>query len=372
MTDPAPSAPFPFRQATLFALGAGLLKLLLVLFAVHWIRSHGQELKLCSWDCGYYREIATTGYRWDPVGHGPLAFFPLFPFLMRGLQALTGLTFEVQAIAANLVLFTVAVFLLVYWSFQLGLGRLAFLPAVLWTADRNTFWAGIPYTEPLFSCLLLSFLILGRSVWPQSFALRALLQSVCGMFAGATRLVGVALIAALGLGRWGTFWRRPFLGATVLLLGLSGILAFFAFNHFAFGAWSRSLETTAHWGRHFSILGFFNSWWTLARAFYFPTFPLLVLTSVLLVQRRFSASERWLHFFLAFIPLASSIPISLTRYLSLLFMGYVGAAELAARGLGRHPRAVRALFFVFVLSELAWQAHLLIKYFRGEVFFAVS
>jgi hypothetical protein len=132
------NATFPRRQAALIALATGLVKVLLAVFAIYWIRTHGQELKICSWDCGYYKEIAATGYRFDPVGHGPLAFFPLFPAFIHALQNICGISFEGTAIVANLFLFTMALFLFFYWGFLLGLGKHYFLPALLWAADRNT------------------------------------------------------------------------------------------------------------------------------------------------------------------------------------------------------------------------------------------
>jgi hypothetical protein len=91
-----------------------------------------------------------------------------------------------------------------------------------------------------------------------------------------------------------------------------------------------------------------------------------------LFKKTFTALERWLHFFLFFIPMASSIPISLTRYLSVLLLGYVGFTQIYLKFLPTHKIWARATLVLFVASELAWQTCLLVKYFRGEVFFAVS
>jgi hypothetical protein len=42
------------------------------------------------WDAGWYRHIALFGYNYTPGRQGPVAFFPLYPLLMRAGRALVG------------------------------------------------------------------------------------------------------------------------------------------------------------------------------------------------------------------------------------------------------------------------------------------
>ena len=38
-----------------------------------------------AWDSGWYFDIARRGYYWSPSGQSSIAFFPLYPLLMRAL-----------------------------------------------------------------------------------------------------------------------------------------------------------------------------------------------------------------------------------------------------------------------------------------------
>jgi hypothetical protein len=352
------------REYLLAGLLAILLKLIVLATALLWIQIHKQPLNLCAWDCVYYRDIAVTGYYESPGRHGPMAFFPLFPKLIGFLGGGSAFDFSIVAIVLNLLCFGVTVALLGQWSHMLGL-KAWWLPGLLWSSDRFTLWSHVPYTESIFCLLLMCFLLTMRS--PKSTK-SLLLAATLGGFASATRIVGLSFVTAIGLSEWRRCLRRPLLGTVLLALGSLGTVLFFGYLHWRFGSWTLSFQTTANWGRHFSLPGFFDSLVLLLRSFYFPTLPLLTATLVGIVWSRklFSSAERLLFALLIFVPMASSVQVSLTRYLSVLVLGYVVVSfHLEKQQL---KPWVRPLVVVFVVSEALWQVALTIKFFRTEVF----
>src|SRR3712207_202781 len=68
-----------------------------------------------AWDSVHYHSITTSGYEFahDGKGHN-LAFFPLFPLIVRGFMSL-GLPFEVAGTLVNSLAFFAALYCLYFW-----------------------------------------------------------------------------------------------------------------------------------------------------------------------------------------------------------------------------------------------------------------
>jgi hypothetical protein len=162
--------------------------------------------RLTAWDGQWYLSIAEHGYR--GITHGlvdaagnfapntPLAFFPAYPTLLRGLASGTGLSPVNAALVVSLIAGSVA---------ACGIHRIGTL-----VDDRPrvgillvTLWAGAPmaitlsmaYTEALFAAL---------AAWTLVAVLEKkwLLAALCCVGAGLTRstaivLIGIVVFAAL-------------------------------------------------------------------------------------------------------------------------------------------------------------------------------
>ena len=61
----------------------------------------------------------------------------------------------------NFFLFSAVIAMFLWFSRNLGL-KYWWLPSLLWSLDRFTFWAVIPYTEVLFLVWMLSYLVVMR------------------------------------------------------------------------------------------------------------------------------------------------------------------------------------------------------------------
>ena len=145
------------------------------------------------YDAGWYTIIATDGYRYQPGHQSPVAFFPLYPLLMRG--------------GGNLIDNTVLAGILV----TIASGAAALVAFHRWCADRLTpsaavtavaclavypyayYLYGAVYGDALFLlCVVLAFLAFERD--------QMLLAGLAGAAATGTRLVGVAVIVGLLVG----------------------------------------------------------------------------------------------------------------------------------------------------------------------------
>jgi hypothetical protein len=153
------------------------------------------------WDSQWYITIANWGYHAAPMQTGPLggrhdfAFFPAWPTLLRGVEALGFQASDIAAPLAN-ALFVVAA-VLVFVVLRREFGRTPALWGVALLAFAPpAFVLSMAYSEPLF-LLLVGALFVTRT---------GPIRAVLGGLLGVTRLSGVAVAAASGL-RWLRDWR---------------------------------------------------------------------------------------------------------------------------------------------------------------------
>ncbi|GAB3311156.1 hypothetical protein EK0264_10780 [Epidermidibacterium keratini] len=180
--------------------------------------------KLRAWDGAWFIRIATEGYPSELVlitvrddSSGGLAFFPLYPMLMRALASIglepmvAGLVITVIAgIAAAIGIYAVAR--------EVLSPRAAFLAVLLWAALPMSIVLSMVYSEALFTALA------AWALWA-SLRERWLLAGVLGFAAGLTRSVGIAVgiavtVAAILAWRRGRRGWRPVAGSVVALAGV--------------------------------------------------------------------------------------------------------------------------------------------------------
>ncbi|MEL3951922.1 glycosyltransferase family 39 protein [Streptomyces sp. LNU-CPARS28] len=148
-----------------------------------------------SWDCDWYLRIAAHGYA-DTLGHAfdtnNLAFFPLFPLLIRAGDALL----PAPRGAVGLALAVGCSFLAAWGIFKVGdrlHGRRAgVLLVTLWACLPVALVQWMGYTESLFTALAawsLYAVLTGRWVWAGALA----------ALAGLTRPTGIAVAAAVSV-----------------------------------------------------------------------------------------------------------------------------------------------------------------------------
>ncbi|MFD9221131.1 hypothetical protein ACFWDI_14220 [Streptomyces sp. NPDC060064] len=220
------------RRAAPALLGYLAVRLCGLLVLARWVhlKHHGVWPTLAtSWDSGWYLGIADHGYA-DALGTqfnaNNLAFFPLYPVLIK---AVAGVTPGSRATVA-LVLAVVFSFVAAWGIFAVGdrlHGRRAgTVLTVLWGVLPVAIVQWMGYTESMFTALAawaLYAVLTGRWLWAASLA----------SLAGLTRPTGIAVAAAVSVAALLPSCRgnrRALVGALVAPLGWLAYVAWVGFR----------------------------------------------------------------------------------------------------------------------------------------------
>lgn len=206
--------------------------------------------ELQMWDAGWYLRVATEGYPHEipqgagGVGQSQIAFFPLFPLVVRGVHWFTQLSFLSSAVIASVLcgmLAAVAVWLLVR---RISGREAAFRSVILFSFFPASLALFAPFAEGLAialsaACLLL--LLERRWLW----------AGVTAGLATASRPTAVVLV---GCCAWAAFDAirsdRAWRSLSAVALAPAGILGYFLFlwhQTGSFSAWFRVEEQG--WGQ---------------------------------------------------------------------------------------------------------------------------
>jgi Gpi18-like mannosyltransferase len=194
-------------------------------FVPGFVPKSGWEL-FSHWDGGWYTKIATLGYSYANDGQQhSVAFYPLFPLLIRGLMAL-GMRVEVAGVLINSLAFLGALLLVYFWvEERYDTGSAKWTTAVLAWCPFSLFCTVI-YTEGLFLFLTASALRAferGEYIW----------AAFWGALTTATRGPGVALIPTFLLTAWRE--KRPPLAYAAGFASAIGLFSFSLYCAIRFG-----------------------------------------------------------------------------------------------------------------------------------------
>jgi hypothetical protein len=215
------------RFAAPAIIGYAAIRLLGVLVLAAWAGSDVWRLLDGRFDAGWYTGIAEHGY--DPaVPIGPdgqprttnLAFFPLYPGLMRVVAAVLPVSLPVAGLIISWLAGLVAAWGIFAVGSRLGGRRSGVVLALLWAALPHGLVLSMAYTETLFTAF---------AAWALYAVLtqRWLTAGVLCAVAGLSRATAVALVAAIGVGALVAILRRedgwrPWVGAAIAPLGFLG------------------------------------------------------------------------------------------------------------------------------------------------------
>lgn len=213
------------------------------------------------WDGGWYNAIIGEGYRYEAGKESSVAFFPLYPLLVKGLMVMTG-NATITGIVMNHLLFFVALYLFVRLLKKKCVGDEATMAATwLLAVYPGAMYFSFHYTESLYLTLVLAvfyFCEKGVIKYAVPFAILASATRVtgaitwgivglywmreCGWRPGVRDVVGDYRRIALKMcERWGTT-------ALVLLCPL-GLMAYMWYLYTEFGDPLVFLKAQAGWGR---------------------------------------------------------------------------------------------------------------------------
>jgi hypothetical protein len=334
-----------------------------------WTSQHPGYLDMASlWDAQWYRIIATQGYPVPlpvdangVVQQNAWAFFPGFPYLVKAVMAVTGLSFPAAAVLTNLVLGALLV-VVVLALLQRVAGRHAGLAGVvLLCVFPSAPTLQIAYSEAL-GLLLLALALL----WlvQRRYALTAVVVVLLALTRPVVApLAGVVLVHLIL--RWRAHPADPFPTRErvhVVVVGLLSALSSLLWP--AIVGWSTGVSmayahTQAAWRTGGEVRPFSPAWW-IARLLFGDDAALVVVLGALIyaavvlspVGRRVGGElQAWLLLYPVYLAAATEPWTSTYRYLLLLFpLGSVVAGSLRSR-----PRLMWAGVALLALVGLALQ-----------------
>lgn len=260
-----PFLAFALSRLLIFSVGL-LADIMLPTDPGHWVADPDNHIisMWAKWDSQYYADIAQEGYWFTPKAQSNVAFFPLYPMIMRLLAPLLGGNVLLAGFMVSNLAFLLALILL-YRLAEIETDTDAARRTVFYLALFPTaFFFSAVYTESLFLLLGVAAMLFARLRWWLAAAL-------LGMLASATRNIG-ALIWALVMWEWlraqgwrlstarsAESWRNLFRGLVrnwleVVIIGIIplGLFGYMYFLKEQFQTPLAFVETQAAWGREFT------------------------------------------------------------------------------------------------------------------------
>ena len=317
-------------------------------------------------DSGWYEGIAREGYDYAEGGRSNIAYFPVYPMLMRHVGRLFGrhhAAFYLGGIVVSWTSFVLAMVVLYYLA-RLDLPRRQAERAVLLTAIFPfAFFFGVIYSESTFLLFtVLAFYLFRTRRW-----LTAGGAAAVGI---ATRVTGVLMWPALAWAAWRSAEpnaRDRSLAAAGLALSLAGFGWYCAYIYSVTGnpfEWAATLQRWnyqvggAPWTAPFTLIGRL-----LAHPYSFVAeervgiYDVLYgvagigfLAAVPFVWRRFGAAYGLFMLTNLLLPLSSGVFEGVGRYCSVLFPFFIWLASMRSRFVGTSIVVIFALFYTFALA----------------------
>lgn len=356
----------PYLTWPLLVFGLWLLTLVLLSSLITAFSDrHINPLHLFNyWDNGWYQTIVQDGYHITPGQQSNVAFFPLYPLLVKAVTAM-GLSVVQAGVTVSLISFAAAL----VTTFALVRKRVgskeAQITCLLLAFFPFSFFFGLLYTEALFLLLVVATLLFldTHKWWPAAIA--------AGL-AGATRVTGLLLLVVV----IGTYldscgklsWRNAMRALGLGVVSSLGMLAYMGYLQKRFGDALAFFHVQQYWpGRGNGLDGLVVVLHRLKEGPIFSNPYALNLTEVsclvvfgLLSVYVFLRLNRWWGFFciasLA-VPLITGTTVSLNRYVIVLAPCFIAAGKLL-----KTPG--RALFVITP------SAMLLAQYF--QIFYSTS
>lgn len=217
----------------------------------------------CRWDSRWQLSIVQNGYvPTDDLSQvaSNLAFFPLYPYLVKGLTFFLPQRFQTESVYLLVGLIISNLCLLAAMKGIIELGRILFpdsdvrKPIVLLFCLPCSFYLGAFYSEGLFLALLVySLLFAEQERWPAA--------AVCAALAALTRPHGVLLLIPLA---WIYMSKRQWNFRRIgwkwlwFLLVPAAVAGFFYYFYLLTGNFFAFFEAQSSWGRSLSDVSAFK------------------------------------------------------------------------------------------------------------------
>jgi mannosyltransferase PIG-V len=318
------------------------------------------------YDSGWYFDIARNGYRYVADGRGNIAFFPVYPLLMRYVGRAFGRRagdLYLGGIVVSWVAFVLAM-VVMFSLARLDLSRRRAERAVLLTAIFPfAFFYGVAYTEALFLFFTVaSFYCFRTRRW--------VLGGVCGGLATATRANGILMLPSLAWIAWRsaepTARDRALAIAGLVLVGC-GVGAYSLYIYQLSGNPLEWAATISRWGYYpggapiaglarlaRSLLTHPYAYLAGERLAPYDTLngltALVFVAAVPLVWWRLGAAYGWFMAANLWLPLSSGQYEGMGRYCAVLFPFFIWLASLRSRAVLTTALVLSAMLYTLCLA----------------------
>lgn len=293
------------------------------------------------WDALHYVNLAELGYTgyMEDGKHLFLVFFPLYPWLMRLVSALTGNTMAAGLLISFLCYAGGCVYLYKLTAWELGQGAARRAVLFLSVFPYAFFFGGI-MTESLFLLTTAAGLwYIRRHRW--------WLAGTIGILAAMTRMHGILLVGAAAAelveNREGFDWKEIGRRLPALLLPVLGTLAYLLLNWRVAGDPFTFTVMQEHWSQGFCWISD-TLWYVLQNALSYPTeavryqlwIPTILLFPVFFAlavyaRKRFRSMYTLYGFVYLVLNYSLSWLLSAGRYLSCALPFFLFAAALTEK-----------------------------------------
>ena len=330
-----------FAAALLFRLAVFLAAALLACLVLYPGTGGGWALDIWKkWDAWHYVNLAELGYDGytENGQHLFLVFFPLYPWLVRLVSAVTGNTMAAGLLVSALCYAAGCVYLYRLAAWELGEGAARRAVLFLSVFPYAFFFGGV-MTEGLFLLTTAAALWhIRRHHWRRA--------GLWGVLAALTRMHGLLLIGAAGaelVEHLGGFrWREILRKLPALLLPVLGTLGYLLLNWSVTGEPFAFTEMQKHWSQGFCWISD-TLWYVLDNALHYPDaairreiwIPELLLVPLLFALLWWARRLRSMYTLSAFACLVLNYSLSWLlsagRYLSCALPFFLFAAALTEK-----------------------------------------
>jgi hypothetical protein len=366
-------------RIALFAVGFRLTSAVLALLVNIVFPSHARPPFYVFWDSpspfwdtfarfdsGYFEGIAWDGYSPLAGGRSNLAYFPVYPMLMRLVGRLFGrhhAIYFMAGIGVSWVCFVLAMVALYYLA-RLDLPRRRAERAVVLTAVFPfAFFFGAVYSESTFLLsTVLAFYLFRTRRW--------VLAGLCGAVATATRVPGIFMVPALAWVAWRSAepsTRDRTRALAGVALSACGFGAYCAYVYHLTGNPLEWAATLQRWGYHPGgapwtapaqlvqalVTHPYRYLTTDAMAPYdtlYGVTGVLFLVAVPFVWRQLGAGYGLFMLLNLLLPLSSGVFEGVGRYCSVLFPCFIWLASIRSRHVATAILVAFAMFYTLGLA----------------------
>jgi len=279
------------------------------------------------WDSGWYLSIVKNGYFYTPGKESSVAFFPLYPMLIKIFSFLFGNPKLIGFIISNVALLFAAIYLYKLIKLDFEDSNIASKTIFFMLISPVSFFFSIFYTEGLFIFLAISsFYYARKKQW--------LIASILGFFLSLTRSLGVLIFVPfvieyldINFESFKITFRKIKKDIFYLLLIPCGTLSYMFYLYFKFNDAFAFSHASLAWGRKFTSIFatlrnvYFNLFYQII--FFGAVFIALFLI-IYLIYSKIRISYIVYSILLLFFYLSSNALESIPRYLGVLFPLYLG------------------------------------------------